>query len=179
VNPTQVLTGAFKPNTMMTLSIIGNVFTVTANNTNDTDSLFLQGTVSPNAFGGSGTRWSGTVPSGNSNVYSLFQISYPGTVQLSTAAILTKAAGGYQAVVTVKNTGTAVAQNVALNTATLGSAGGTPAPQSLGSIAPGGSASTTVTFPSSAGASGAASVERFTGIYTGGSFTASIRATLP
>lgn len=179
VSASQVLTGAFKPNTMMTLTIIGNVFTVAASNTSDSDVLFLQGTVAPNTYGGTGTRWSGTVPSGNSNVYSLFQISYPGTVQLSTTATLTKVAGGFQALVTVRNTGTAFAQNVALNTATLGSANGAPVPQSLGGIAPGGSASATVTFPASAGASGAATVEKLTGIYTGGSFAASIRAILP
>ena len=180
VSAAQVLTGAFKPNTYMTLSIIGSTFTVSAYNTADTDTLFLQGTVTPNSYGGSGTRWSGTVPSGNSNVYSFFQISYPGTVQLSTSATLTYlGAGGYQASVTVKNSGTAIAQNVALNTATLGSANGTSVPVSLGSIAPGGSAAATITFPSSAGAPGAGAVEKYAGIYTGGSFTASIRAVLP
>ena len=180
VSAAQVLTGAFKPNTYMTLSIIGSTFTVSAYNTADTDTLFLQGTVTPNSYGGSGTRWSGTTPSGNSNVYSYFQISYPGTVQLTTSATLTLLGGGaYQANVTVKNSGTAVAQNVALNTATLGTANGAPVPVSLGGIAPGGSATAIITYPSSAGAPGAAAVEKYAGIYTGGSFGASIRAILP
>jgi hypothetical protein len=180
VNGTQVLTGVFLPNTYVTLSIIGSTFTATAYNTENTNTMFLQGTVTPNAYGGSGTRWSGTVPSGNSNVYSMFQISYPGTVQLSTTATLTAlGGGGYQATLTVTNSGTAVAQNVALNTAALGSATGASVPVSLGSIPPGGNATATITYPSSAGAPGAAAVEKYTGIYTGGSFTASIRAILP
>ena len=104
----------------------------------------------------------------------------PGTVQLITTAILTKITGGYQAMVTVKNNGTGTAQNVQLTGATLGSANGAAVPQSLGDIAPGGgSAVTTVTFPSTAGASGAATAERYTGSYTGGSFGGSIRAVLP
>lgn len=179
INGTQVLTGVFKPNTYMTLSIIGTTFTVSAYDTEDTDTLFLQGTVAPNPYGGSGARWSGTVPSGNSNVYSAFQISYPGTVQLTTTAVLTNLGSEYQANVTITNSGTAVAQNVELNAASLGNAGGAPTPILLGSIAPGASANATVTFPSSAGASGAGVAEKYSGIYTSGSFNASIRAKLP
>jgi len=180
VNGTQVLTGVFFPTTYITLSIIGNTFTASASNSQNTNTLFLQGTVAPNAYGGSGTRWSGTVPSGNSIAYSAFQISYPGTAQLSTSAALTLlSGGGYQAVVTVKNSGTAYAQNVVLTTATLGTANAASLPASLGTIAPGGQAQTTITYPSSAGAPGAGAVEKYAGIYTGGSFSASIRATLP
>src|SRR5579871_253028 len=103
-----------------------------------------------------------------------------GTVQLVTTATLTKVAGGYQATVTIKNNGTGTAQNVQLTGATLGSATGAAIPQTLGDIAPGGgSVVTTVTFPSTAGASGAASAERYTGSYTGGTFGGSIRAVLP
>lgn len=180
ISATQVLTGAFKPNTYLTLSIIGTTFTVSGYNDSDGDTLFLQGTVTPNSYGGAGTRWSGTVPSGNSNVYTFFQLSYPGTVQLVTTAQLTSLGGsGYQAKVTVTNNGTAIAQNVALNGATLGNANGTSLPVSLGSIAPGASQTATINFPSSAGASGAATVEKFTGIYTGGSFQVSVRGKLP
>ena len=104
-----------------------------------------------------------------------------GSVQLNTTAVLTKlASGGYMAVITVTNVGTGVAQNVDLTGATLGSATGTPLPAMLGTLAPsGGSASATVTFPASAGSSGTATVERFTGTYTGGTFGGSFRATLP
>ena len=179
ISPTQVLTGVFKPDTYMTLSIIGSTFTVSAYNDVDTFTLFLQATVSPNLFGGAGMYWSGTVPAGNSNVYSMFKMSYPGTVQLSTSATLARAGNGYQATVTVTNSGTSIAQNVELDTATLGSASGAALPVMLGSIAPGSSATATVTYPSSAGVSGTSTVAKYTGVYTGGSFVASIRATLP
>jgi hypothetical protein len=78
VSPAQVLTGVFKPNTYMTLSIMGSTFKVTAHNDVDADALSLQATVVPNLYGGAGTRWSGSTPPGNGNVYSSFRISYPG-----------------------------------------------------------------------------------------------------
>jgi len=36
----------------------------------------LEGTITPNDFGGAGVAWFGTVPRGNSNVYSRFRITY-------------------------------------------------------------------------------------------------------
>jgi hypothetical protein len=102
-----------------------------------------------------------------------------GTMKLITTATLTTVQGGYQAVVTVKNTGTSTAQNVQLTGATLGNAAGTPVPSALGDLQPGASAVATINFPSSAGAPGTATVEKFTGTYTGGSFGGSLRATLP
>jgi hypothetical protein len=54
VRPAQVLTGVFKPNTYMTLSIVGSTFKVTAHNDVDADTLSLQGTVAPNLHGGAG-----------------------------------------------------------------------------------------------------------------------------
>ena len=109
-----------------------------------------------------------------------------GAVQLTTTASLVKLGNGsYQATVTVTNNGTGTAQNVTLTGATLGVPSGTPLPQTLGNIPPGGGfATTTVTFPSSAGTSGSAVLEKYSGIYAkctplGASFGASIRATLP
>jgi hypothetical protein len=102
-----------------------------------------------------------------------------GTVQLTTSAVLSEVSGGYQAVVTVVNSGSATAQSVELTAAALGAANGTVLPASFGSIAGGGSASVTLTFPSSAGAKGAPVVEKLTGTYTGGTFGGSFRATLP
>lgn len=102
-----------------------------------------------------------------------------GTVQLTATAVLSNTGSGYQAVVTVMNSGTGTAQNVELTAATLGAASGTVVPASLGSIAGGGSASVTVTFPASAGTPGAGTVEKVTGTYTGGSFGGSFRAVLP
>jgi predicted extracellular nuclease len=103
-----------------------------------------------------------------------------GTVQLATSASLINLGDGtYGATVTVKNNGTGTAQGVKLTTATLGSAAGSPVPQSLGDIQPGASAAIMIVFPGSAGAPGAVVAERFTGVYNGGSFGGSIRATLP
>jgi hypothetical protein len=103
-----------------------------------------------------------------------------GSVQLTTTAqLLPLGDGSYQAVVTVKNNGTGTAQSVQLTAATLGSVASSTLPVSLGDIQPGGSVIAPVAFPSSAGVSGTATVERFTGTYTGGTFGGSIRVTLP
>ena len=104
-----------------------------------------------------------------------------GTVQITATSTLTKNGdGSYAATITLKNTGTGTALNVVLTTATLGTPSGTPLPQSAGSIAPGGSSAPLyLTFPSTAGSSGAAVVEKLGGTYTGGSFTSSTRVTLP
>jgi hypothetical protein len=88
--------------------------------------------------------------------------------------------GGYQATVTITNTGSTTAPNVQIISATLGSATAAGLPVSFGSIAGnGGSVKKVLTFPASAGSDGAAAAEKYSGTCTGGSFTASIRATLP
>jgi hypothetical protein len=127
-----------------------------------------------------------TASTSAANAYKTYTISTASvpilvtTVSLTTTSTLSKNAdGSYQMVVTVKNNGNGTASNVQLTGATLGSASGSPLPQSLGDIAPGGSASATLTFPSSAGADGATVAERLTGTYTGGTFGGSSRAVLP
>ena len=102
-----------------------------------------------------------------------------GTVTITTTEVLSKVAGGYQMVVTVKNSGNVTAPNVQLTSATLGSASGATIPASLGDIPAAGSASVTLTFPSSAGADGAGAVEKLAGTYNGGTFGGSFRAVLP
>lgn len=102
-----------------------------------------------------------------------------GTVQLVTTAVLSKVAGGYQAVVMVKNIGSGTAQSAALTSATLGSATGSPLPYALGDVQPGASAVATFFFPASAGTPGAAVIERYTGTSSAGNFGAGIRAALP
>lgn len=102
-----------------------------------------------------------------------------GSVKLLLSATLVPANGGYQALVTIKNSGTGTAQNVQLTTAILGNAAGSPLPAVLGDLQPGASAVTTINFPSSAGAPGTATVQKYLGTYTGGSFGANVRATLP
>ena len=114
--------------------------------------------------------------------YTIATASVPilvGTVTITTTGALSKVAGGYQMVVTVKNSGNVTASNVQLTQATLGAATGATIPASLGDIASGGSASVTLTFPSSAGGDGAAVAERLSGTYAGGTFGGSFRATLP
>jgi hypothetical protein len=99
---------------------------------------------------------------------------------MTTTAMLSKISGSYQATVTITNTGSATAANVQIVSATLGSATATTLPVSLGSIAGnGGSAMMVLTFPSSAGADGTGVIERYSGTYTGGTFSAGIRAALP
>lgn len=74
----QQLTGVFKPNTTITLSAVGTKLTVKGSNSVDGETLSLVGAIAPNGFGGAGVYWSGSVPVGNSNVYSLIEVSYPG-----------------------------------------------------------------------------------------------------
>ncbi len=86
-------------------------------------------------------------------------------------------------VVTITNTGSADGTNVQLTVAKIGSTATTttlPATVGTGTIsALGGSAQTTVSFPGSVGASGAASTLTLGGTYTGGSFSSTARVTLP
>jgi hypothetical protein len=81
LNDQQQLTGVFKPDTTITLSVVGDKFTAKGSNTLDHDTLSLEGTITPNPFGGAGVYWSGSVPVGNSNVYSELQISYPASAK--------------------------------------------------------------------------------------------------
>jgi hypothetical protein len=102
------------------------------------------------------------------------------TISMTTSAVLSEVASGYQAIITVTNTGSGPASNVSLNTATLGSGAGSPLPQSVATLGAGNSATFTVTFPSSVGSPGTGVAEKYAGTYTGGSFSASVRSvTLP
>jgi hypothetical protein len=87
--------------------------------------------------------------------------------------------GSYQGTVTVTNVGTGTARNVVLGSSTLGTAAGTPASTPLISIPPNGFAVATLTFPASAGNPGSLVIEKLAGTYTGGTFGASARVTLP
>jgi hypothetical protein len=77
LNDQQQLTGVFKPNTTITLSVTGSKFTVKGSNTIDGETLSLEGSIAPSSYGGAGVYWSGSVPVGNSNVYSQIEITYP------------------------------------------------------------------------------------------------------
>jgi hypothetical protein len=62
------------------MKVIGDRLSVEAHNDRDAETLALEGTITPNDFGGAGAAWYGTVSRGNSNVYSRFEITYPGVV---------------------------------------------------------------------------------------------------
>ena len=80
---------------------------------------------------------------------------------------------------TIANTGQTTAQNAALKSVQIGSKAAASLP-AVGSIASGSTKVVTVTFPLSAvGASGSASTLSVSGTYTGGSFSANSRITLP
>jgi subtilisin-like proprotein convertase family protein len=101
-----------------------------------------------------------------------------GDVRLVVTSTLTRpTAGTVQASYSVQNIGTTTANNVMLTTAKLGSTNGTPLPQSLGNIAPGGSVASTVIFANST--PGASSTLILGGTYTGGTFSSTKRVTIP
>lgn len=103
----------------------------------------------------------------------------PGSVNLLTTVALTTTSTGYSETVTVTNKGTAVVSSVLVTSATLGSAAGANLPALLGDLQPNQAASVTLTFPPSAGADYTATVARVAGTYSGGTFGASLRTTLP
>ena len=99
-------------------------------------------------------------------------------VRIATKAVLARNADGtVRATVTVSNTGSVQANNVMLTSALLGTSSGAPLSQALNSIPPGGSTVVTLTFPSSVLAG--ANVLKFGGTYTGGTFSSSLRVTVP
>jgi len=114
--------------------------------------------------------------------YTIATASVPilvGSVSITATGALSKIDGGYQMVVTVKNNGNVTAPNVQLTGATLGSTSGSPLPTTIGDIPSGGTATATITFPSSTGSDGQGVVEKLAGTYNGGTFGGSFRAVLP
>jgi hypothetical protein len=105
----------------------------------------------------------------------------PPAVSITPSATVTGShAAGYTLTITIQNPGTTPLPNLVLTAATLGTTSGTPLPQTWGTVAAGGSATFTVNFPGSVGADGAGVAEKYSGTYTGGTFSASIRSvTLP
>jgi hypothetical protein len=103
------------------------------------------------------------------------------TVSLTPSSTVTGShSAGYTLTVTIKNTGTGPVSNLALTAATLGTTSGTPLPRTWGTLAAGGTAVFTVTVPGSVGADGTAVAEKYSGTYTGGTFSTSLRSvTLP
>ena len=104
-----------------------------------------------------------------------------GQAQANVSTTLSKQTdGSYLLTVTITNSGTATAQAVQITSALLGStAPSTALPLQFGDVAVGASATQTLSFPASAGVSGARVIEKVTGTYTGSSFGLSVRAILP
>jgi hypothetical protein len=82
ISDKQAYTGVFKPSTFMTIKVVGSTISAAAHNDVDNEVLSLEDTITPNRFGGAGVHWTGSVPRGNSNVYSLFRISYSGAEKM-------------------------------------------------------------------------------------------------
>ena len=164
-----------------------------------TDNGTLIGTASP-VFGPGGSRYVATLNvttllpgshtitatySGDANYAGSTSLGAPltitnGPVTLLTTSTLTgSASGGYLLTISVSNTGTGYAQNVTLNSASVGGAAALNLPVALGNLNPSAVASTVLTIPASAGADGARAVATYTGTYTGGNFGGSLRVTLP
>jgi hypothetical protein len=72
LNTEQLLSGVFKQDTFLTLKVTGSTISMTAHNTVDDQTLNMEGTITPNHFGGAGV-WS----TGAATTYSLIKISYP------------------------------------------------------------------------------------------------------
>jgi hypothetical protein len=105
--------------------------------------------------------------------------SPPSGINLVVTKVLTRTDGNVVVQLTVSNTGGTPANNVTLTSVKVGSLAATPLPQNVGTIGASASAQAIVSVPGSVGASGAASSLTAAGTYTGGTFSLSMRITLP
>jgi pectinesterase len=72
LNDTQIQSGVFKRNTLLTLKVTGNTLSVQAHNTTDNQTLSMQATIDPNT-----NASAGIAATGCANIYSQFKVSYP------------------------------------------------------------------------------------------------------
>jgi hypothetical protein len=77
LGPEQVLTGVWKPNCTLTLSVDGPSMIAIARNDVDGEVLSMKETIEPNAFGGAGVRWPGSAGVNSRNVFSVIEVTYP------------------------------------------------------------------------------------------------------
>jgi hypothetical protein len=103
----------------------------------------------------------------------------PSGVNLVVTKVLSRTGGNVVVQLTIANTGGTPANNVTLTSVKVGTASGTPLPQNIGTIGPSASAQAIISVPGSVGVSGAASSLTAAGTYTGGTFSLSMRITLP
>ena len=119
-------------------------------------------------------------PGGGASAAKTFKIL--GTALKLTTASLSRdpVTGVITGVLTIKNLGFQTASNVNVTASTLGAAKTkTALPVNLGAIAGGASASVTLTYPGSAGPTGAKVALKVSGLFTGGKFNSSLTVTLP
>ncbi len=103
----------------------------------------------------------------------------PAPANVTVSPVLTRSGATVTVQLTLTNTGGTAATGVVLAGVSLGSTPATILPDVVGTIAAGGSVTTTLSVPGQAGASGLRSVLAVTGTYTGESFGSSFRVTLP
>jgi uncharacterized repeat protein (TIGR01451 family) len=127
-----------------------------------------------------------TVSDGNGNTDTAtvrVQVNDPnaGPAQISVAsANVTRVGGNLVAQITLSNIGGSPAQNLQVSASQLGSASTSTTPlPGIASLAPGASATITLTYPGTAGNTGAAVFLRVSGSFTGGTFSSNRRVTLP
>ncbi|HLV82044.1 MAG TPA: IPT/TIG domain-containing protein, partial [Chthonomonadaceae bacterium] len=103
------------------------------------------------------------------------------TVKLTLSALTRNSATGViTAKVTLKNTGHLAASNLSLTGSTLNGVGTTSSlPINGGNLAAGAAVVETLTYPGSAGTTGQSVTQKVWGTFIGGSFTGSLKVTLP
>jgi hypothetical protein len=129
-----------------------------------------------------------TAPDGATQDYTVAVsvVAAPACSLSTTSSVSGSAGGGYTLTITVTNNGSGTVNGITLDSATLGSASGSPVPQSLGgtgTLAASASNSFSVGVPGSAGADGSGVAEKYSGTANapcGGGFAGSVRSvTLP
>jgi len=101
------------------------------------------------------------------------------TLKLSKASLSRDSSGNILAAITLNNIGYNTAANVTITKATLNAVAATTLPVSAGSIAAGSSGAASLTFPGSAGSKGQVVSLKVSGTFTGGTFSGSLKVTLP
>ena len=102
------------------------------------------------------------------------------TVQVLPVSVSKDSSGNYVVTVNLKNTGYLTASSLTIKKASLnGIAPTTTLPITLGNLAAGSSTSVNLTFPASSGASGSTVALKVSGSFTKGTFSGSVKVTLP
>jgi len=102
------------------------------------------------------------------------------SLKLLSAKVSKTGAGTYNVSLTLKNVGYQSASSLKITKSSLGAATtSTTLPVSLGNLGAGTTKSTTLGYPGTAGSSGTVVVLKVAATFTGGSFNASLKVTLP